>query len=251
MKKLIAGNWKMNGNRTMVRTLISEVVNALDAEQRILDRADIAVFPPALYLSDVRHTLYGFPVISFGMQDISEYEDGAYTGDISASMAADAACTYVILGHSERRQYHGETNEKVKLKAELLLAEDITPIICVGETESEREMGNALKVVGEQLENCIPVIKNNYRDIVVAYEPVWAIGTGKTALPEDIRVMHQFIREKLEDKVPDASKVRILYGGSMKPENAAEILHIQNVDGGLIGGASLKTDTFLAIAREA
>lgn len=250
MKKLIAGNWKMNGSRDEVRALIADIVNKLDGDERVLELCDFLVCPPTLYINDVRHTLYGFPDIKFGAQDCSAQDNGAYTGELSASMLKDSGCSYTILGHSERRQYHGETDELVAQKARKALDNDIIPIICVGETLEEREQGKAEEVVGAQLNGSIPEL-SQFDRIVVAYEPVWAIGTGKTASADDVRDMHAFIREALEGKVSEPKKTRILYGGSMKPENAEELLATPNVDGGLIGGASLNADQFIAIARAA
>lgn len=251
MKKLIAGNWKMNGAKQEVRALISGIVNSLSEDEATLDKADVLVCPPALYINDVRHALHGFPAITFGGQDISAYDNGAYTGELSASMMKDSGCRFVILGHSERRQYHGETDALVSQKAKIALANDLIPIICVGESESEREAGDEERVVAEQLKNSIPATLQGFHDIVVAYEPVWAIGTGKTASADDVEAMHSFIRTQLKTLVPDAENVRILYGGSMKPENAGELLSRPNVDGGLIGGASLNAESFLAIAKAA
>jgi triosephosphate isomerase len=251
MKKLIAGNWKMNGSRDDARALISGIVNALSEDQATLDKADVLVCPPALYINDVRHALHGFPAITFGGQDISAHEKGAYTGELSAAMMKDSGCRYVILGHSERRQYHGETDALVSKKAEIALANDLIPIICVGESESQREDGHQERVVAQQLKDSLPTTLQNFHDIVVAYEPVWAIGTGKTASADDVEAMHSFIRTQLQSLVPDAANVRILYGGSMKPDNAGELLSRPNVDGGLIGGASLSAESFLAIAKAA
>ena len=250
MKKLIAGNWKMNGSIDDARGLIADIVNKLEAQEEVLEKADILVCPPALHIPAVRHALYGYPKLKLGAQDCSQYENGAYTGDISAKMLKDSACSYVILGHSERRQYHGETDEIVQKKAEAALENDLIPIICVGETEAEREDGRAEEVVLHQLQHSLPPL-NDFHQIAVAYEPVWAIGTGKTASPEDTRHMHALIRGELAKHTKNDEKVRILYGGSMKPENAEELLSTDNVDGGLIGGASLKADQFLSIARAA
>ncbi len=249
MKKLIAGNWKMNGSSDEARALVSDIVNKLAVDDDILARADVLVCPPALYIHDVRHALYGFPSVTFGAQDVSEHEGGAFTGDLSAGMLKDTGCSYVIIGHSERRQYHEESNEQVAKKAERALSNDLVPIICVGESEAERDAGAAQDVVGKQITESLPTTLQSFHQIVIAYEPVWAIGTGKTASRDDVEAMHSFIRAHLKDKVPDVSKVRILYGGSMKPENAEELLACPNVDGGLIGGASLSAESFLAIAK--
>lgn len=250
MKKLIMGNWKMNGTRDDARALISEIVNGLDGHDDVLEKCKLVVCPPFLHISDVRHALYGFPSIRLGAQDASAYDNGAQTGDISAEMLQDAGCQYVILGHSERRQYQQESNALIAQKAALVLKYDMSPVICVGETQEERDSGKAKDIVAEQLKSSMPDV-GTFEKITIAYEPVWAIGTGKTATPEDAGEMHAFIREQLKSLTPDASKIRILYGGSMKPENAADLLSNADIDGGLIGGASLKANDFIAIARAA
>ena len=250
MKKLIAGNWKMNGNRDAARALIAGIINGFSVEDGVLERADILVCPPSLYIRDVHHALAGFPKIVLGAQDCSAHENGAYTGELSAEMLKDAGCSYVILGHSERRQHHGESDSLIAQKTQKALEAGITPIICVGETQSQREEGAAERVVEAQITGSIPDLGAAH-EIVVAYEPVWAIGTGKTATPQDVTIMHGFIRDSLKALVDESYKVRILYGGSMKPENASELLACENVDGGLIGGASLNAEQFLSISRAA
>jgi len=242
MKKLIAGNWKMHGDLDGARTLIADIVNGLYAREELHETCDFLVCPPAIHIGSVRHALQGYPKISFGGQDCSLAENGAHTGDISAVMLKDAGCSYVIVGHSERRADHGEEDAVVKAKAEAALAADVKPIICVGETLEQREAGDALSVVETQLAGSLPD-KSQWDEIVVAYEPVWAIGTGKFASIDDIREMHAHIRGIVGEKV------RILYGGSMKPENAGEIMAVPNVDGGLIGGASLKAESFIGIGK--
>ncbi len=242
MKKLIAGNWKMNGDLDSARALIADIVNRVDADDDLQERFEFLVCPPTLHIGSVRHALYGFPAIKLGAQDCSPLGNGAHTGDLSAAMLKDSACSYVIVGHSERRADHGEDDALVQAKAKAVLAADMIPIICVGETDAQRESGEALDVVSAQLKGSLPDVKH-YDDIVVAYEPVWAIGTGKVAGVSDIEEMHAHIRGIV------GPKVRILYGGSMKPDNAGDILRVANVDGGLIGGASLKAETFLGIAR--
>ena len=248
MKKLIAGNWKMNGNLDEARALVAGIINLLDGQDEVLKRADVLVCPPFLHIPAVRHAIHGFAHLKLGAQDCAATDNGAYTGEVSASMLADSACSYVILGHSERRQYFGETDASVQQKAERALEKDLIPIICVGETLEEREAGKADEVVIEQLQHSLPPL-NEFSQIVVAYEPVWAIGTGKVARVDDVRHMHTLIRGELAKHTKNADKVRILYGGSMKPENAKELLATENVDGGLIGGASLKPEDFLAIAK--
>ena len=240
----------MNGSTQEARSLVADVINGLDAAPDVLNKCDVLVCPSFLYISTVRHAVQGFPDLACGAQDCSLHESGAYTGDVSASMIKDSGCRYVILGHSERRQYHGEKSALVKEKAAQALAADLVPIICIGETEQQREQAKEQEIVSKQLRESLPELQS-FHDIVIAYEPVWAIGTGKTATVEDVRTMHAFIREQLKSLVPDAGSLRILYGGSMKPENAAELLATENVDGGLIGGASLKANDFIAIASAA
>lgn len=245
MKKLIVGNWKMNMDGQGARALalaVADGAGALISSGRV----DMAVCPVAVHIGGVVAALKDFPtqVLAVGAQDCSDQDNGAYTGQVSAAMLKDSGCSYVIVGHSERRQYNGESDSLVRAKAEKALAAGITPIICVGETLDEREDGRALDVVGAQLVGSVPD-GGAAAGVVVAYEPVWAIGTGRVASVEDVAEMHAFIRDRL------GAKVRILYGGSMKPDNAKELLATPNVDGGLIGGASLKVDDFLAIAKSA
>ncbi len=232
----------MNGDLAEARQLIADIVNGLYDREELHEVCDFLVCPPALHLGSVRHALQGYPKIKFGGQDCSSEENGAHTGDISASMLKDSGCSYVIVGHSERRSDHAESDAIVKAKALQALAADLKPVICVGETLEEREAGNALAVVEMQLNGSLPE-SNQWGEIVVAYEPVWAIGTGKVASVDDIRDMHANIRTIVGEGV------RILYGGSMKPENAGDILAIPHVDGGLIGGASLKAESFIGIAK--
>lgn len=251
MKKLIAGNWKMNGSLDEARALIAGIVNGLEAgDPGVFSACDILVCPPFLHIPAVRHALHGYPKIVFGAQDCAVSANGAHTGDVSASMLADLGCSYVIAGHSERRQNHGESDEAVARKARAILDHDMTPIICVGETAEERAAGRAEDVVAGQIERSIPGL-GPFDIVVVAYEPVWAIGTGDTAGPEDVAAMHAFIRRILKKKVPRPDLVRILYGGSMKPDNAGALLALPDVDGGLIGGASLKAADFISIAGAA
>jgi triosephosphate isomerase len=244
MKKLIAGNWKMNTTGGSAGSLIWEVESKIQAVDGILDRCDFVVCPPFVYLDTVKGKC---KKSSLGAQDCSDKASGAFTGDISAAMLKDIGATYVILGHSERRQYHKETDQLVHDKAVSANAAGLTTIICVGETEAEREAGKQNDVVAAQLATSVPS-SGTAQNTVIAYEPVWAIGTGKTATAEDIRAMHAFIREKLTAALADGANIRILYGGSVKPSNAAEIFAVPHVDGALIGGASLKADDFMGIA---
>ncbi len=247
MKKLIAGNWKMNCLSDDAHALIQDITTALSNSPEILDDCDILVCPPSVHIQAVKNIAHGKGV-DVGAQDVSEHNSGAYTGNISASMIKDLGGEYVILGHSERREYHAESDALVAAKAKEAHEKGLITIICVGEKEEERDAGTQNDVVEAQLKGSIP--KNARREnTVIAYEPVWAIGTGKTATPADVKDMHAFIRGQLEGLVETPEKVRILYGGSMKPANAKELLATPNVDGGLIGGASLKADDFIGIAK--
>jgi triosephosphate isomerase len=247
MKKLIAGNWKMNCSLEEAKLLIADVINGVYQNEAVQDNNEFVIFPPFIYLPTVRHALGNHTFISFGAQDCSGHENGAYTGDISAAMLKDSACTYVITGHSERRKHHGETNADVKAKAGQGIKSGLNVIVCVGETQEERDAGRAEEVVQKQLLESLPA-GAHARNTVIAYEPVWAIGTGNTASSNDILFMHSFIRAALEEKLADAANMRILYGGSVTPENGPGILKTPNVDGVLVGGASLKASDFLAIA---
>ncbi len=246
-RKLIAGNWKMNGLKEEAVALAGEV--AWRAREGLRDR-ELLVCPPAQLLVPVHQALADSGV-ELGGQDCHTAEKGAHTGDISAAMLADVGCRYVIVGHSERRADHGETSALVKAKAEAALAAGLVPIVCVGESEAEREAGRALAVVEAQVRESLPADGGGEieRLPVVAYEPVWAIGTGKTATPGDVAEMHGRIRALLAEILsPLGAEVRILYGGSVKPANAAELLAVDNVDGALVGGASLQAEDFHAIA---
>lgn len=245
MKKLIAGNWKMNGDAKAAEALVTGVEEAIAAAPGVLERCDFVVCPPFVHIPMVHDKA---SVVAVGGQDCSRHVSGAYTGDTSPAMLKDVGASYVILGHSERRQYQNEGDELVAAKAKCANEAGLVTIICVGETDAEREANLQESVVGGQLERSIPE-GASAENTVIAYEPVWAIGTGKTATPEDIRAMHGFIREKLSEKLADGGKVRILYGGSVKPSNAAEIFAVPDVNGALIGGASLKTADFMGIAE--
>lgn len=235
MNKLIAGNWKMNGNGETAEVFD----NAMEEALQIHDHVEWLICPPFPYIASLVN-------LQRGGQDCSAHESGAYTGEVAASMLKDMGCNYCIVGHSERRSIHKETNELVKAKAKQLMAYNIKPIICVGESLEEREAGNAYEVVKQQIVNSLPegVTSEN---AVIAYEPVWAIGTGKAATLCDVTKMHGMIRELLKSSLATAVEMRILYGGSVKPSNAAELLNADNVDGALIGGASLKAEDFIAI----
>lgn len=247
MKKLIAGNWKMNGQSAAAVALAEDLKKGLAAEPSLMQACDFAVAPPFVHLSMVNAVLAG-SAIRLSAQDCALTQEGAYTGDISVGMLRDIGCDYVILGHSERRQYHGETDGQVAAKATLCYEKGAIAIICVGETEVQRAEGRHEQVVGDQLSKAIPA-HATAQNTVIAYEPVWAIGTGKTATPDDVKAMHSFIRKRLQEQLADGGDMRILYGGSVKPDNAEALMATENVDGALVGGASLKADQFLAIAK--
>jgi triosephosphate isomerase len=250
MKKLIAGNWKMNGTANAARELAAAVATGLSEKPGLLETCDFVVCPPALYAAQVQWMLNHMKApVGVGGQDCSFHDNGAYTGDVSAAMLKDSGCGWVILGHSERRQHHGEKDAEIALKAEAAHRHGLITIICVGETGDEREKGLQDERVGAQLNLCIPA-SANAKNTVIAYEPVWAIGTGKNATPDDIAAMHNFIRGKVKEKIEDSAGLRILYGGSVKPANAKAIFATENVDGALIGGASLEAGQFLGIAAE-
>ena len=245
MKKLIAGNWKMNGSMASNAALVQALLEG-SASWKCL----VAVCVPAPYLTQVQGLANGSG-IDLGAQDVSEHEAGAYTGEVSAAMLRDFAVRYAIVGHSERRQYHAETDAVVALKAQRALAAGVTPIVCVGETLAEREAGRTEEVVKRQLAAVIHTNGHCISEIVVAYEPVWAIGTGKTASPEQAQAVHAVLRAQLHAASPHADKVHILYGGSMNAANAAQLLAQPDIDGGLVGGASLKAADFLSIIAAA
>ena len=237
----------MNGGARDGTTLAREIAERVDDALR--NKADILVCPPFINMEGVQFECEEAE-IAVGAQDCSEHDNGAYTGQISALMVAEAQCEYVILGHSERREYQNESSELVSKKAVKAHDNDLKTIICVGESEAERDAGSHEDVVAAQLEASVPDCATA-ENTVIAYEPVWAIGTGKTASTDDIRAMHAFIRAKLQKRFADGGKFRILYGGSVKPDNASEIFAVPNVNGALIGGASLKADDFLEIIRAA
>ena len=245
-KKLIAGNWKMNGSLAANAALIGELLAGIGQPA-----CDVAVCVPAVYLAQVQLLLAGQGGIALGAQDVSQHESGAYTGDVSAAMLKELGARYVIVGHSERRQYQGETDAQVAVKAQRALAAGLTPIVCVGETLREREQGETESVISRQLSTVIQLNGERLTDLVVAYEPVWAIGTGRTATPEQAQTVHAALRALLATADLQAAGVRILYGGSMNAGNAAELLAQPDIDGGLIGGASLKARDFLKIIETA
>ena len=245
-KKLIAGNWKMNGGLAANEALVHALRDGVGAAPA----CDVALAVPAPYLAQVQALAAG-SCLALAAQDVSQHESGAYTGEFSAAMLRDFAVRYVLVGHSERRQYHGETDVHVAVKAQRALAAGITPIVCVGETLEEREAGQTEAVVRRQLAAVIHLNGHCISEVVVAYEPVWAIGTGKTATPEQAQQVHAVLRAQLAAASPHAAKIRLLYGGSMNAANAAQLLAQPDIDGGLVGGASLKAADFLQIIAAA
>jgi len=243
LRPLVAGNWKMNGLSASVGELEKIVAGA----GAIAGRADLMVCPPATLIARFAETARG-SAIALGGQDCHASAAGAHTGDIAAEMLADAGATAVIVGHSERRTDHNETDAQVRAKAAAGWRAGLLSIVCIGETRAEREADRTLDVVGRQLDGSLPDGATGKR-LVVAYEPVWAIGTGLTPTADDVALVHAFIRERLIGRFgPDGGAIRILYGGSVKPSNAAELMAVPHVDGALVGGASLKAEDFLGIA---
>lgn len=241
-RKLVVGNWKMHGSREGNAALLKGILEAQPVA------ADVAVCAPFPYLADLGAQLQGSPV-AWGAQDLSAHEQGAYTGEVSVGMLAEFGCRYVIVGHSERRAYHGETDQLVADKAKIALSKGVTPIVCVGETLAQREAGETEAVVKRQLSAVIHTLGPCIGEIVVAYEPVWAIGTGKTASPEQAQAVHALLRAQLAAATPHAAQMRLLYGGSVKPDNATVLFGQADIDGGLIGGAALKAADFNAICK--
>ena len=241
-RPLVVGNWKMNGLRSAAAEFSRIVEGA-----RKLAAVDLMICPPATLLVLFAAAAKGTPVL-IGAQDCHAEPSGPFTGDLSAEMLKDAGASAVIVGHSERRSYHHETDADVRAKALAARRAGLCAIVCVGETRAEREGGRALAVVGTQLDGSVPD-GATAENLVVAYEPVWAIGSGLTPTPSDVAEMHAFVRQRLGSRLGEEGQgIRILYGGSVKPSNAKELLHVANVDGALVGGASLKADEFLAIA---
>ena len=241
-RKLVFGNWKMNGSRSTNAALLA----ALKAEPA--GQGAVCVCAPSPYLADVAVALAG-SAIRWGAQDCSSHESGAYTGEVSAAMLVDLGCSHVIVGHSERRALHGESDELVAAKAQRAIANGLVPIVCVGETLAERESDATESVVLRQLAAVTALLGDDTAKIVLAYEPVWAIGTGKTASSEQAQAVHAVLRAALASA--GAGSIAILYGGSVKADNAAQLFAQADIDGGLIGGASLKAAEFTAICRAA
>jgi len=242
-RPLIAGNWKMHGTQRSAENLLKTIAR----EAQSVGDTELAVFPPFVHIAQCK-ILLSNSTVHYGAQNCSEYSDGAYTGEISATMLKDLDCHYVIIGHSERRQYFYETNTQITQKCIAALNAGLIPILCVGETLAEREKELTLSVVQEQLDS-VRILKDNctaFTDIVIAYEPIWAIGTGKSATPELAQVVHAAIRAQLQ-RIGIAEKTRILYGGSVKPDNAKALFAMPDIDGALVGGASLDAKSFIEI----
>jgi len=246
IRPLIAGNWKMNG----LRSSLAEFEAMLAGASRVEGKADLLVCPPATLIAAFAEKSRGARGLAIGGQDCHPNPSGAYTGDISAEMLADAGATAVIVGHSERRADHGESDVLVRQKAQAAWRAGLTAIVCIGETQAQRDAGQTLDICGGQLDGSLPEAARA-DNLVVAYEPVWAIGTGLTPTARDVEQIHRFIREALTRRLSgEGARIRILYGGSVKPSNAKELMAVANVNGALIGGASLKATDFLAIAAD-
>lgn len=243
-RKLVVGNWKMHGNRATNAQLLASLKEAGPWN------VDVAVCVPAVYIAETALALTG-NAMAYGAQDCSSHEQGAYTGEVSSAMLSDVGCRYVIVGHSERRAYHAESDQLVADKAKAALAHGVTPIVCVGETRAEREAGQTEAVVKRQLAAVIHTLGHCCGEMVVAYEPVWAIGTGLTATPAEAQAVHVVLRAQLHAATDRSGAMRILYGGSVKADNAVELFAQADIDGGLIGGASLKAADFAAICLAA
>ena len=245
IRPLIAGNWKMNG----LKSSLAEFEAMLAGASEVAAKADLLVCPPATLIADFAQRARGIKTLAVGAQDCHTKPSGAHTGDLSAEMLADAGARAIIVGHSERRADHGETDIEVRQRAEAVWRAGLTAIVCIGETQHQRDQGQTLDICRGQLNVSLPDGPRS-DNLVVAYEPVWAIGTGVTPTTGDVEQIHGFIRELLIARFKgEGAKIRILYGGSVKPSNAAELMAVSNVNGALVGGASLKAADFLAIAR--
>ncbi|MBP7301810.1 MAG: triose-phosphate isomerase [Brachymonas sp.] len=247
MKKFIVGNWKMNGSLAANDALMQGILAGVGQPA-----CDVAVCVPSVYLSQLQGLLASQQAIALGSQNVSQHENGPYTGDVSAEMLKEFGVRYAIVGHSERRMHQAETDTNVAIKAKRALEAGITPIVCVGETQRERDEGMTDYIVRRQLAAVTHLVGSSITEVVVAYEPVWAIGTGNTATPEQAQQVHAVLRKQLQAATNhQASAIRLLYGGSMNAGNAAELLAQPDIDGGLIGGAALKADDFLRIIAAA
>lgn len=241
-KRLVMGNWKMHGSLDQNAQLLKQLIAGLGNAH---SQTDIVVCAPHPYLAQLQQLLSGSP-IQWGAQNMSEHEAGAFTGEVSATMLKDFGCQWVLLGHSERRALYGETDTLVLAKTQAALQAGLTPVVCVGETEAEHEQNQTQSVILQQLQQLLELSPDLLRRLVIAYEPVWAIGTGKSASPEQAQSVHAYIRGLLQQA--EAPNVRILYGGSVNPTNAADLFKMPDIDGALVGGASLKANDFLSIA---
>ncbi|MBY6071468.1 triose-phosphate isomerase [Marinobacter salsuginis] len=244
-RKIVAGNWKMNGSKALAQTLVSDV----QSQTASLDNGvEVVIIPPAIYVGDVVANAGGS--LSVGVQNVGQWSSGAYTGEISAEMAVDQGCQYALIGHSERRQLFGESDDVVAEKVGRVISAGLYAVLCVGETLEEREAGKAESVVASQVKAGLAgVAKDQWQRVIVAYEPVWAIGTGKTATAQDAQAMHASLRQVLSEMGAPANKISLLYGGSVKADNAAALFAEPDIDGGLIGGASLVAEDFVSICR--
>ena len=249
-KKIVAGNWKMNKTFDEGLKLASEIVNMVQDEN--MKDVNVALIPPFIHLNSVKKLIDNVDQVYLGAQNCSEHEEGAYTGDISAAMLASVGASYVLIGHSERRQYHKENDELLAKKVDVALKNGLTPLFCCGEPLEVREGGSHFEYVTRQLTNSLfNLSEEDFLKIVIAYEPIWAIGTGKTASTEQAQEMHEALRKHIADKYGSevAQETSILYGGSCNPTNAPELFACADVDGGLIGGASLKSRSFMDIIK--
>ncbi|AXS83228.1 triose-phosphate isomerase [Marinobacter sp. Arc7-DN-1] len=244
-RKIVAGNWKMNGSRDLAQTLVGYVRSQVES----LDNGvEVVIIPPAIYIGDA--VAQAGDALALGVQNVGQWESGAYTGEISAGMARDQGCRYGLVGHSERRQIFAESDDMVAAKVERLVGNDLDAIVCVGETLEQREAGEAESVVAGQVRKGLAAVTpDQWSRVVVAYEPVWAIGTGKTATAQDAQAMHASIRKVLAGMGAPAEEISLLYGGSVKADNAPALFAEPDVDGGLIGGASLIAEEFVSICR--
>ncbi|MHA7927505.1 MAG: triose-phosphate isomerase [Marinobacter sp.] len=244
-RKIVAGNWKMNGSKDLAQTLVGDV----RSQAASLDNGvEVVIIPPAIYVGDVVENAGN--VLSVGVQNVGQWASGAYTGEISADMVRDQGCQYALVGHSERRQIFGETDEVVAEKVGRVIACGLYAVVCVGETLEQREAGKAESVVAAQVKKGLAAVSSDqWQQVIVAYEPVWAIGTGKTATAQDAQAMHASIRKVLSEMGAPADEISLLYGGSVKADNAAALFAEPDIDGGLIGGASLIAQDFVSICR--
>lgn len=246
--KLVMGNWKMHGSHDLLRDILPVLKTKLSANPAV----EYAICPPFLYLAEAAEALFG-SAVQLGAQNLSEHSVGAYTGEIAGTMLREVGCHYVIIGHSERRQYYGDTNPIIAQKFKQALAAGLKPVLCLGETLAEREANQTEQIIASQLNAVIQVCSaDEFNNAVIAYEPVWAIGTGLAATPEQVQSVHQFLRLTIRQwQASLAERVQIIYGGSVKAANAAELLKLPDVDGALVGGASLKADEFVTICAAA